>query len=243
MESYEFLAVRKAPRSDPAVQEFQFVNVTSPPELDELARMTVRVHSLRDFHRRKRGQLALNQKSIKSPGKEMRGTNKLQRLENETPTLQRIRHLQNESVQSQPGPENLRSGSLETRAAPSSPTSGSVSGNEKDGAPMRGVLVSPGVDPLTLHSQYRVSSAHAIMSGRILTDLKKLGHDLGTGNLDPFNTLPLAQTARVRVLLHGSTCFLNNLIHMSPEKRVDEGWLSSLLIPFTQTLRQGLFLT
>lgn len=55
MMSEDFLAPRKnSKKATSAVQEFQFLNVTDSPQLDELGKMTVQIQAQRDVHPKKR---------------------------------------------------------------------------------------------------------------------------------------------------------------------------------------------
>jgi hypothetical protein len=60
MSSDDFLLPRKANKKASTGPEFQFINITEQREFDDITKMTVRVHALREFNRRKREQTSSN---------------------------------------------------------------------------------------------------------------------------------------------------------------------------------------
>jgi hypothetical protein len=206
MDSYNFLALRKAPRSDPTVQEFQFVHVSTSLELDELSRMTVRVQSLRDFHRRKRELLASNRQSVKMSSKDMRATGTQQQL--------KIGPQEFPPTETQPDPNFIRSALLETHAAPSVSRSDSAPCGGKEGALMKCLCNYARGD---LRAQDITQCVVCRSSTKVHDQSPKASEKLelgpGMGELDPFDSLPVPQTSRVQVLLHNGKSFSFKIIY------------------------------
>jgi hypothetical protein len=75
----EFLAPRKIGKDVPTSKEFWVLNVTETTGLDDLSKMSVRVHSARDFHRRKR-EKALSGAPLQRPDRK-RGVVSLGRMQ------------------------------------------------------------------------------------------------------------------------------------------------------------------
>jgi hypothetical protein len=183
----DFFAPKKRRKEGTTTQEFQFLNVTESSELDDLSKMVVRVQCQRDFHRKK-------QEKVSSLG----GLDNVIRTRTTTARrLGRVQRFRLEASGLQPTRNQPRSqfavrssgGQLITKAKTSSSTCHKEpKGNE---AKQNSTLTYPTC----------ILAHDPGCTCFLLCKMK----DLGLGDLDPFGSLPVVQSTRVKLLMDNRT--------------------------------------
>jgi hypothetical protein len=182
MSSKDFLAPRKINKYA-NTPEFQFINITEPKALDDITKMTVRVQALREFNRKKRLLESLNGASapLQPRARNKKEPGYLQRFKVDASGLHPTR--------TQP-----RSRFVPTGLTIQYPT------QDEDSNVARHETVD---DDDNNQSQALVDDTPTLMHGAgCACFLLHHTTELGTGELDPFGSLPVPQTRRVRLLLN-----------------------------------------